>query len=366
MTVYCLYIFISFFVSLFLGLIIIPLVVRFCRIKRLYDLPNERKVHKAFVPRLGGVCFIPCMVISFMLAIAIVSSISERTSFSLNLWSCYFAVGLLAIYAVGVVDDIVGVSPRTKFLVQIFAASILPLSGLYINNLYGFCGIGEIPFWGGAPLTVFVIVFIDNAINLIDGIDGLAAFLAIIALLGFFVLFLSEDLLSYCIIVAGLLGVLVAFVRFNLFGKQGVNKIFMGDTGSLTIGFILGTLFVKCSMVRANAEPPVVGGMPIVCSFLIVPVFDVCRVVITRFIHRRPVFIADKNHIHHKMLRAGMTQHQALCSIMIMSLLFIFVEWQYGECMGFTMTTVADIFLWVIIQQFLDYFIRRNGKKVFV
>ena len=312
MTVYCLYIFISFFVSLFLGLIIIPLVVRFCRIKRLYDLPNERKVHKAFVPRLGGVCFIPCMVISFMLAIAIVSSISERTSFSLNLWSCYFAVGLLAIYAVGVVDDIVGVSPRTKFLVQIFAASILPLSGLYINNLYG--------------------------------IDGLAAFLAIIALLGFFVLFLSEDLLSYCIIVAGLLGVLVAFVRFNLFGKQGVNKIFMGDTGSLTIGFILGTLFVKCSMVRANAEPPVVGGMPIACSFLIVPVFDVCRVVITRFIHRRPVFIADKNHIHHKMLRAGMTQHQALCSIMIMSLLFIFVEWQYGECMGFTMTTVADIF----------------------
>ena len=238
-----LYILISFLVSMLLGLGMIPLVVSFCKVKRIYDLPNERKVHKVFVPRLGGVCFIPCVVISFMLATAIVSRISEGTSLSLSLWTCYFSVGLLAIYVAGVVDDIVGVPPRTKFLVQIFAASILPLSGLYINNLYGFCGIGEIPFWVGAPLTVFVIVFIDNAINLIDGIDGLAAFLAIIALLGFFVLFLSEDLLSYCIIIAGLLGVLVAFVRFNIFGKQGVNKIFMGDTGSLTLGFILGTLF---------------------------------------------------------------------------------------------------------------------------
>ena len=366
MTEYCLYIFISFFVSLFLGLVIIPLVVRFCRIKRLYDLPNERKVHKAFVPRLGGVCFIPCMVISFMLAIAIVSSISEGSSFSLNLWSCYFAVGLLAIYAVGVVDDIVGVSPRTKFLVQIFAASILPLSGLYINNLYGFCGIGEIPFWGGAPLTVLVIVFIDNAINLIDGIDGLAAFLAIIALLGYFVLFLSEDLLSYCIIVAGLLGVLVAFVRFNLFGKQGVNKIFMGDTGSLTIGFILATLFVKCSMVRANAEPPVVGGMPIACSFLIVPVFDACRVIITRFVHRRPVFMADKNHIHHKMLRTGMTRHQALCFVVVMALFFVSIDMLIGQYIGFTMVIVIDILMWLFLQQLLDVFIRRNGKKVFV
>lgn len=365
MIVYC-YILMSFLVSMLLGLGLIPLVVRFCRVKRLYDLPNERKVHKAFVPRLGGVCFIPCIVISFMLATAIVSSISEGTSLSLSLWACYFSVGLLAIYAVGVVDDIVGVSPRTKFLVQIFAASILPLSGLYINNLYGFCGIDEIPFWVGAPLTVFVIVFIDNAINLIDGIDGLAASMAVIALLGFLAIFISESFWSYCIIISGLLGVLVAFVRFNLFGKQGVNKTFMGDTGSLTLGFILGTLFVKCSMVRVNAETPIVGGMPIACSFLIVPVFDVFRVIITRFMHRRPVFMADKNHIHHKMLRTGMTQHQALCFTVMIALLFILLYLMLGKRIGFTLTIVADIIVWLAVQQLLDVFIRRNGKKVFV
>ena len=91
-----------------MGLGLIPLVVSFCKVKRIYDLPNERKVHKVFVPRLGGVCFIPCVVISFMLATAIVSRISEGTSLSLSLWTCYFSVGLLAIYVAGVVDDIVG------------------------------------------------------------------------------------------------------------------------------------------------------------------------------------------------------------------------------------------------------------------
>lgn len=365
MIVYC-YILMSFLVSMLLGLGLIPLVVRFCRVKRLYDLPNERKVHKTFVPRLGGVCFIPCMVISFMLATAIVSSISEGTSLSLSLWTCYFSVGLLAIYAVGVVDDIVGVSPRTKFIVQIFAASILPLSGLYINNLYGFCGIGEIPFWAGVPLTVFVIVFIDNAINLIDGIDGLAASLAVIALLGFLAVFISESLWSYCIIIAGLLGVLVAFIRFNIFGKQGVNKTFMGDTGSLTLGFILGTLFVKCSMVRINAEPSIVGGMPIACSFLIVPVFDVCRVIIIRFMHHRPVFMADKNHIHHKILRMGMSQHQVLCSVVAIALLFVFIDWLLEKYVDFTIVIIVDILVWVALQQMFDVFIRRNGKKIFI
>ena len=103
-----LYILISFLVSMLLGLGLIPLVVSFCKVKRIYDLPNERKVHKVFVPRLGGVCFIPCVVISFMLATAIVSRISEGTSLSLSLWTCYFSVGLLAIYVAGVVDDIVG------------------------------------------------------------------------------------------------------------------------------------------------------------------------------------------------------------------------------------------------------------------
>ena len=134
----------------------------------------------------------------------------------------------------GIVDDILGLSPLIKFIVQIIAACALPLSGLYINNMYGFFGIHEIPYYIGFPLTVLTIVFIDNAINLIDGIDGLAASLSIIALSGFLYMFIVQNVWSYSILIAGLIGVLVAFMYFNLFGSAENNrKIFMGDSGSL-------------------------------------------------------------------------------------------------------------------------------------
>lgn len=366
MMAYGCYILVSFAMSLILGLVAIPMVERFCRSKHLYDVPDKRKVHRGVVPRLGGVCFVPCMVASFMLAFAILGNTKLGVKFSVGLWTCYFAVGLLSIYATGVVDDVVGLSPRTKFIVQIFAASILPLSGLYINNLYGFCGVYSIPFAFGAPLTVFVIVFVDNAMNLIDGIDGLASSLSAIALVGFLYLFLSESLITYCILVSGFLGVLVSFMRYNMFGRVGVNKIFMGDTGSLTLGFILGTLSVKCSMVRTDVVPSILGGMPMAYSFLVVPVFDVCRVVLVRSFHRRPLFAPDKNHIHHKLLRAGLTQRQGLVVIVLVALMFICINKMLVWCCGFTLVVVVDVLLWIVLQQMLNYKIKKNGNDVFL
>lgn len=364
MAVSCYYILTSFIVSLLLGLTLIPFVIRFCKNKGLYDMPDMRKVHRVVVPRLGGACFLPCMVVSFMLAVALFGNTSYGMGFNISLWACYFAVGLLCIYAVGVVDDVVGVSPRTKFIVQIFAASVLPASGLYINNLYGLCGFGNIPFGLGAPLTVFVIVFIDNAINLIDGIDGLASGVSIVALVGFLFIFAGERLLPYSILVSGLIGVLVAFVRYNLFGKTGVDKIFMGDTGSLTIGFILGVLFVKCSMVREDAAPQVLGGMPKAYSLLVVPVFDVCRVIAVRFVHHRPLFAPDKNHIHHKMLRAGMTQRQALCVIVSIAIVLITVNMMLDSYFGFTVIVFLDVLLWLMVHHLLNKSIKNHGQKV--
>ena len=131
----------SFTVSLLCGLIFIPMIVSFCIKKKLYDIPNARKVHKVVVPRLGGVCFMPCMAISVLMAMVFFNTPTFSLTFSINMWACFFFLGLLFIYAVGVVDDLVGLQPKTKFLVQIMAASLLPMANLYINNLYGFCGI---------------------------------------------------------------------------------------------------------------------------------------------------------------------------------------------------------------------------------
>lgn len=365
MNLHLLYIIGAFLVSMACGILFIPLVIGFCRKKNLYDLPNARKVHKCGVPRLGGVCFLPCMLLAFLIAMSVFNSSSSDSQITLNLWSVYFFISLLMVYAVGLVDDLIGLEAKTKFFVQLVAASLLPMAGLYINNLYGFCGINGIPFVIGAPLTVFIIVFIDNAMNLIDGIDGLSSGISFFALSGFLYCFLREGLWIYGILVAGLMGVLLSFMFFNLFGKAGKNKIFMGDSGSLTIGFILGFLFVKFSMDNPNVMPFRRDSMLLAYTLLVVPVFDVCRVILVRMLHRRPIFGADKNHIHHKMIRAGLSQHGALIAILLTALLFIAVNFVMADFCNITTVVVTDIVVWLGVQQWVNYCIGKNKKEVF-
>lgn len=365
MNVYSLYIIGSFVVSMICGMVFIPLVVAFCKKKSLYDLPNARKVHKCGIPRLGGVCFLPCMLLAFMLAMYSFDTNTHGHQLTMSLWSLYFIISLLLVYGVGLVDDLTGLEPKTKFLVQLVAAAMLPLSGLYINNLYGFCGIHQIPFFIGAPLTVFIIVFIDNAMNLIDGIDGLSAGLSLFALGGFLYCFLGEGLWIYGILIAGLMGVLLAFMYYNVFGKPGRNKIFMGDSGSLTIGFILGFLFVKFSMDNPNVMPFRRDSILLAYTLLIVPVYDVCRVILVRMAHRRPIFGADKNHIHHKLMRAGLSQHGALLFILATALLFILINYSLVRFIYISGIVVIDIALWLTIQGYINHRIKINHKEVF-
>lgn len=358
-----LYLSFSFITSMALGHFLIPAIINFCKKKKLYDIPNERKVHKDIVPRLGGICFMPCMVISSMLAVALFNSGPLFTKISISPWTLYFFIGLLLIYATGMVDDLIELSPRIKFAVQFFAATILPLSGLYINHLYGLIGINYIPFYIGEPVTVVIIVFIVNAINLIDGIDGLASGLSIIALLGFLCLFINMGMWAYGILIAGLLGVLVAFMRYNIFGRVGENKTFMGDTGSLTIGFILATLFIRYSMFKP--QDTLINGNRILLSgsLLIVPVFDVFRVMLVRFVHHRNIFAADSNHLHHKILRAGFSQRQALYIILCIALTFITIN--HNINLPVSLIVCLDITIWIFIQFIINWAIKKNNGKVF-
>lgn len=209
----------AFVMSTICGFIFIPVLLNFCKEKKLYDIPNQRKVHKCLIPRLGGIAFTPSMLLSFLIVTLIMSSEAQGQKLQVSTWTLGLLISLLLIYSVGIVDDLIGLDAKIKFAVQIIAASILPACGLYINNLYGLFGIYEIPFYIGAVLTVLLLVFVDNAMNLIDGIDGLSAGLSIIGLTGFLYIFFSTDLTAYCILIAGLVGVLIAYLRFNLFGN---------------------------------------------------------------------------------------------------------------------------------------------------
>ncbi len=358
------FVILAFVASVVFGLVLMPVIMKFCMKRNLYDLPNGRKVHHNAVPRLGGLAFIPCMLLAFVIAMVVLGSVTGHYSqITIGLWSGTFLVSLFTIYTVGIIDDVVGLSPKVKFLAQILSASLLPASGLYINNLYGFCGIYDVPIAIGVPLTVFVIVFIDNAMNLIDGIDGLAGGLSLLSLLGFLVCFAREGVWTYCVLIAGLMGVLVAYLYFNIFGKaERGTKIFMGDSGSLTLGFILGFLVIKFAMNNTNVMPFRNDSLLISYTLLIVPCFDVVRVIITRLRDGQPLFKADKRHIHHKLLQCGMTQHAALATILSLALAFALLNFALYHCMNATSVVIADIAVYTAFHLILDLAIKKRKQ----
>lgn len=351
-----------FIISTICGFIFIPIILNYCKAKQLYDIPNARKIHKNAIPRLGGISFIPGMFISFMVAVSVIDA--PDNFIRISLWSFFFPLGTLLIYGMGIVDDILGLSPSRKFIVQIIAACLLPFSGLCLNNMYGFLGIHEIPYYISFPLTVLVIVFIDNAINLIDGIDGLAASLSILALCGFLYLFLEQEVWSFSILITGLIGVLSAFLYFNIFGSAEKNrKIFMGDSGSLTLGFILGFLCVKYSMDNIHVMPYQKADFIMPFTLLLVPIFDVFRVFFVRISHHKSPFVADKNHIHHKLMSTGLSQHKALITILLLAVFFIVLNLLLLHAVRNTVVFFIDILVYITINLIINWLIRKHAAK---
>ncbi len=367
MTQQLIYIISAFLLSALCGFVMMPIIMNFCKRKGLYDLPDSRKIHHNAIPRLGGLCFMPSMLLASLVVVATSGSNFMTDKIVISPWTLSFVCSLLIIYGTGLVDDLVGLGAKTKFAAQILAAVLLPLSGLYINNLYGFCGLHEIPFSVGAPLTVFIIVFTCNAINLIDGIDGLSAGLSLFALTGFLVCFLREGMLVYSILIAALMGVLVPFLYYNIWGRvEKGHKVFMGDSGSLTLGYILGFLFVKFTMDNPNVAPFRLHSMMIAYTLLLVPVFDVVRVSLVRLRHGVPIFQADKNHIHHKLMRAGLTQHQSLIVLLALALAFTLCNLCLWCLCSFSVIIVSDIVLWIAFHLLVNRAIVNRGQHVFL
>lgn len=366
MTLEILLIIIAFLASVGSGVILIPLILDFCKRKGLYDIPNARKLHKNAIPRLGGISFIPSMLLAFFIAITLFDGLSNKQHIIISTWSIAFFISLVLIYIVGVIDDLIGLTAKVKFPVQIAAAMLLPLAGLRINDFYGLFGIHEIPFVISILITIFAVVYITNAINLIDGIDGLCSGLSFLALGGFLFCFTNEKLYVYSILIAGLMGVLLAYFYYNYFGDVEKNrKIFMGDSGSLSLGFILAFLSVKFAMNNPQVMPFRIDALFLPVTLLIIPVFDVTRMILVRSKHHKPIFLADKNHIHHKLIRAGMSQHQALWTIIALALGFFIVNDTLMLFLDITYILIIDIFLYIAFHYVVNHYLRRQGKPVF-
>lgn len=361
----------AFIISVVFSMLIIPRILIVALTKRLFDMPNERKIHTGAIPRLGGISFAPTILFSlafvsaisylgYLYGLKIPKDITPRITPDFYLLTC----GLIVLYLAGIKDDLIGLRYHTKFIVQILAASLLPLSGLWINNFYGLFGIYELAPWLGMPLTIFAIVFITNAINLIDGIDGLASGLSATALLILGSLLLHQHMWAYAMLAFSTLGVLIPFFYYNVFGQaEHGRKIFMGDTGSLTLGYILAFLCIRYASYDPEIATNSTGAIVISFSTLIVPMFDVIRVMLVRFRKRKSLFSPDKNHIHHKFLEIECTPHRALLYILGISWAFSSLNIILAPYVNINVLFIGDILIWIVLNVCLD--IIENKKKSF-
>ncbi|MDE6027238.1 MAG: undecaprenyl/decaprenyl-phosphate alpha-N-acetylglucosaminyl 1-phosphate transferase, partial [Muribaculaceae bacterium] len=277
----------------------------------------------------------------------------------------FFAAALLMIYLLGIADDLIGVRYRAKFIFQTLGGILLVISGLWVRDLFGFLWVTEVATWVGWLLTVFLVIYVLNAINLIDGIDGLASGLSLVAFAWYtYIFYIAGDYISMLIAGASL-GTLIPFFYYNVFGKASAhNKIFMGDTGSLTIGLILVFLTLKISELPdsgalGNNNPFILAIAPI-----IIPCFDVVRVFIHRLRQGRNPFLPDKSHIHHKLLALGFAQSKALILILISDAVLIALNFFCSPYIGATWIVIGDIAVWTCANIYLTSAIRNRERQL--
>jgi len=291
---------IAFLISLAVTPVIRKLAFRFGAV----DRPDARKVHSGLMPRMGGLA----VYLAFTVTVLIMGDLTESMKGLL--------IGGTLIMLLGLADDIKDISPRVKLLGQVIAAAVLVAFGIqvdFITNPWG--GTFSLTHFGinfGIPLTILWIVGITNAVNLIDGLDGLAGGLASIAALTLAVVGWVNGQMWIVLPAVILSAAVIGFLRYNFYPA----KIFLGDSGSLFLGFMLAGMSVigltKQAAMFSVFVPVLIFGIPI---------FDTLFAILRRYINNQPIFSADKEHLHHRLLAIGLSHRQTVLAIYVVSCL---------------------------------------------
>lgn len=316
-------VFFSIIFSLLVSLRIYPVIIYLAHKKKLMDDPVHRSGHVEKTPTLGGVG----MFIPFSLAIIIMGIFTSLGQPDLIKLLSILG-GTIILLFLGIKDDLIELSPKKKFSGQIFAAALVVLgTDVRIESFYGIFGVEDLPYIVSVIFTLLVFVFIINAFNLIDGINGLASSIAIIANTSFGVYFAMNGEFLHVLVSFSLIGVLGGFLRYNL---SLVRKMFMGDSGSLFLGFLLAYQAIGFLSVNEMEETIYsFSNAPIVVlAILAYPILDALRVCILRISKGKSPFSADRNHIHHRLLDSGFSHIMAtliiaLCNIFVIQMAFV-------------------------------------------
>ena len=325
----------------------IPAIINVAEQKKLFDLPDERKIHQAPIPSLGGIGIFAGFLISLLFSL----NFAENPEFQ------YFLAAAVVIFFLGLKDDILIISPVKKFIGQVLASFlIIYKGGVQIHSMHGFLGIGQLPVVASLVLTYFTILVIINSFNLIDGVDGLAGSLAVLAsgTLGFFFFNISQP--GYAMISFALAGSTISFLIYN----YQPAKIFMGDTGSMLIGLINAILVIQFINFSNNEMMPLASGSAIGFSVLFIPLLDTLRVFAIRIFWRRSPFSADRNHIHHLLLDMGCSHRTITLLLVGFNIIVVILNYQFRQ-LGSTSLILGTIALFYLVIAVL-YFSVRSRK----
>lgn len=334
---------VGFLLSWAVGWFSIPRIILVAKQRRIFDRPDVRKVHTAPVPRLGGITFLPGVMIPYCFVRGVAWSLFGAGVLNVTFLDnmMLFLSGVVVIYAIGAWDDVVGISYKRKFLFQILATLVLVLPVCYIDNLHGLFGIYVLPAWLAIPFTALIILLTVNAFNLIDGVDGLSSGLALWAFLvlgGCFLWAGNAELALFC---ACCVGVVSAFFYYNVFGRRF--KIFMGDCGSLTLGYIVSFLLLqlisRCSPMMFPERITVITLLGIV----FVPVFDTLRIFVVRIWAGHSPFKPDKGHIHHKFLALGYSHKRCMLTILAIQACYTAMNFLLAGWLNINLILLLDI-----------------------
>lgn len=330
----------------------IPVIIKVAKDKKLFDEPEERKIHKEVIPTLGGLGIFAGFIIATLMGIppAEVSPLQ------------YFLAAIMLIFFMGIKDDILILTAGKKFIGQLVAAGIIiKFGGIEIKNMYGILGVHALTPSASFLITLFTIVVITNSFNLIDGVDGLAGSLGLLTTLLFGTYFYFSEQILYAVMSLSLAGGLSAFLIYNFHPA----KIFMGDTGSLLIGLVNSILVIQ--FINTASLPgalfPVESAPAIGFAVLLVPLFDTLRVVGLRLLSRRSPFSPDRNHIHHFLLDLGLSHRMIAISCVFTNILFILMAY-FLRSFGTPVLMLVMVSTAILLVSIIYY--NRPKKKIVV
>jgi len=329
----------------------IPVIIQVAKDKKLFDEPDERKVHKNVIPTLGGLGIFAGFIIATLMGVP--SAISSELQ--------YFAAATTVIFFLGIKDDILVLSASKKFIGQLIAAGIIiKFGGIQISNFHGFLGIYEIPHITGTIISLFTIIVITNSFNLIDGVDGLAGSLGLVTTLVFGTYFFYAGQLTYAVMAFALAGSIIGFLIYNF----SPAKIFMGDTGSLLLGLVNSILVIKFINTAGNGASnfPIESAPAIGFSILMIPLFDTLRVFTLRIMQRRSPFSPDRTHVHHFLLDLGLSHRMVTITCVLVNITFIAMAF-FMRGLG-TTTVLGILLLSAFIFIGIVYYSRPKNRNV--